>query len=193
MARTDIKELDLIKGYAQAILSLAQGEGLLDQVEQELTQFKEVLEKNAPLQEFLKDPMVTSDGKQKAVAEILEREISTISLHQITLAIAQGRGGLLLKVVEEFFRLAAASRRKVTAEVTTAIPLSEETAKKMESTLSELMGEAVFLKTSVDPSILGGMLVRIGERIINGSIRSQLHRLKEMVSSEILMGKERHH
>ena len=193
MPRADIKVSDIIRGYAQAILSVAEREGMLDKVEQELTRFKEVVEKDASLQEFPKDPRVTSEGKQKAVAEILRREVSTISLHHISMAIEHGRAGLLLKVVEDFFSLAAASRRKVTAEVTTAVPLSEETGKKMENLLSEMIGEAVFLKTSVDPSLLGGMVIRVGERIIDGSIRSQFRRLKERISKDILTGKGRSH
>ena len=193
MARADIKGSEIIRGYAHAILWVAQGEGMLDRVEQDLAQFKEVLEKNYPLQAFLKDPKVTSEGKQKAIAEILGREVSGMTLSHISLVIGQERGDLLLEIVEQFFHLAAESRRKITAEVTTAVPLPEETRKKLEKVFSELIGQAVFLKTSVDPSLLGAIVVRIGERIIDGSIRGQLDRLREGISKDILAEKGRPH
>lgn len=182
-------ESDIVRGYAHAILDVARAEGMLDRVEQELTQFLGVLEKNYTLQEFLKDPKVTSKGKQKAIAEILGREVSEITLRQIALAIEQERGSLLLKIVEHFFRLAAESRRKITTEVTTAVPVSEETRKELEEVFSELVGQAVYLKTSVDPSLLGSVVVRIGERIIDGSVQRQLDRLRQGIHKGILAEK----
>lgn len=191
MAKSDRPESEIVRGYAQAMLMVAAGEEMLDRVEQELTQFKKVLEKNSSVLEFLKDPKVTPEGKEKAVVEIFGGEVSQITLHQTALAIGQGRGELLLNIIEEFFRLASESRKKATAEVVTAVPLSEETGKKLEEVLSGLIGEAVFLKKAVDPSLLGGLVVRVGERIIDGSIRGQLHRMREGISREILTEKGR--
>lgn len=193
MARSDSRESEVIRAYAQSILQVAQGEGVLDRVERELSQFKELLEKNDSLQEFLKDPKITSEGKQKAVGEILGGDVSGVTRHQIALILSQERAPLLLKIVEEFFRLATESRKKLTARVTTAVPLSEETGKKMEKILSEMAGEPVFLKNSVDPSILGGAVIRIGERIIDGSIKGQLLRLREGIAKKILTEKGKAH
>ena len=135
---------------------------------------------------------MTEEGKRKALAEILlGKEVSGTTLRQIASAIEQDRGDLLLQIMEDFFRLAAESRQKITAEVTTAVPISEETRNRLEKTFSDLVGEAVFLKTLVDPSLLGGLLVRVGERIIDGSIRGQLLRMREGMSREILTEKGR--
>jgi F-type H+-transporting ATPase subunit delta len=191
MAKVDRPRPEIVRGYAQAMLMVAAGEEMLDQVEQELTQFKKVLEKNSSILEFLKDPKVAPEGKEKAVGEILGGDVSQITLHQVMLAIGQGRGELLPDIIDEFFRFAAESRKRTTAEVVTAVPLSEETGQKLEQVLSELIGEAVFLKKAVDPSLLGGLVVRVGERIIDGSIRGQLLRLKEGLSREILTEKGR--
>ncbi len=191
MAKVDRPKAEIVRGYAQAMLMVSAGEDLLDQVEQELTQFKEVLQKNSSVLEFLKDPKVAPEGKEKAVAEIFGGEVSQITLHQAALAIGQGRGALLLDIIEAFFRLASESRKKATAEVVTAVALTEETGKKLEEVLSGLIGEAVFLKKTVDPSLLGGLVVRVGERIIDGSIRGQLLRMREGMSREILTEKGR--
>lgn len=191
MAKVDRPKSEIVRGYAQAMLMVAAGEEMLDQVEQDLTQFKKVLEKNSAVLEFLKDPKVAPEGKEKAVGEILGTDVSQITLHQTALAIGQGRGELLLEIIEAFFHLASESRKKATAEVVTAVPLSEETGKKLEQVLSELIGEAVFLKKAVDPSLLGGLVVRVGERIIDGSVRGQLQRMREGISREILTEKGR--
>jgi F-type H+-transporting ATPase subunit delta len=191
MAKVDRPKSEIAQGYARAMLMVAAGEEMVDRVEQELTQFKAVLEKNGSVLEFLKDPKVAPEGKEKAIVEIFGGEISQITLHQVALAIGQGRGELLVDIIDEFFRLASESRKKATADVVTAVPLSEETGKKLEEVLSELIGEAVFLKKTVDPSLLGGLVVRVGERIIDGSIRSQLHRLREGISRELLTEKGR--
>ncbi|MFQ5780407.1 MAG: FoF1 ATP synthase subunit delta, partial [Nitrospiria bacterium] len=73
-----------------------------------------------------------------------------------------------------------------TAKVVTAVPLSKETEKKLVETLSDLIGGAVFLEKSIDPALLGGIVVQIGERIIDGSLRGQLNRLREEISMKIM-------
>lgn len=79
-----------------------------------------------------------------------------------------------------------AFRKEGSAEVITAIPLSKKAQKSVERVLSELAGEGVTIKMSVDPTLLGGIFVRIGEQIIDVSIRGQLDRLKEGIYKEIL-------
>ena len=75
--------------------------------------------------------------------------------------------------------------------MTTAVPLSDAVAKKVEATLSDLAGQSVFLKMSVDPSILGGITVQLGDRIIDGSLKGQLDHLREGISRKILTEKGR--
>ncbi len=77
----------------------------------------------------------------------------------------------------------------MTARVITAVPLSEDLEKKLEKTLSDLTGETVFLKKSVDPAILGGIVIQMGERIIDGSLRRRLSGLREEISGRILAEK----
>jgi F-type H+-transporting ATPase subunit delta len=189
MEKADKQAKEIARSYAQAILAVARCEGVLDKVEEELTQFRGVFDKNPALLEFLKDPKITSEGKEKAVEEILGGETSQVSRHHIRLAIDQSRGGLLPEIIKAFFDLASESRGKTTARVITAVPLSEDLEKKLEKTLSGLVGEAVFLKKSVDPSILGGIVIQMGERIIDGSLRRQLSGLREEISSKILAKK----
>jgi F-type H+-transporting ATPase subunit delta len=129
MAKVDRPKSEIAQGYARAMLMVAAGEEMVDRVEQELTQFKAVLEKNGSVLEFLENPKVAPEGKEKAIVEIFGGEISQITLHQVALAIGQGRGELLLDIIDEFFRLASESRKKATADVVTAVPCRKKPEK----------------------------------------------------------------
>ncbi len=181
----------VIEGYAQALLSLANSEDAVDQVEIELTKLRDTLSSDEQLISFLKDPKVTSEGKRKAMAELFGETFSPLIQYPLSLAIEQGRSALLPAIFDRFFSLTAEARKKVTAKVITAVPLSEAAIKKIETTLSELAGEAVFLKMSVDPEILGGITVYLGDRIIDGSLKGQLEHLREGISRKILTEKGR--
>ncbi|MFQ5543241.1 MAG: ATP synthase F1 subunit delta [Nitrospiria bacterium] len=191
MAKPDNKNGNIAQGYSQGLLSIAQGEGLTDQVEGELSDLREALSSNGDLLTFLKDPKVTSEGKKKALADILGAGVSHITHYQIALAIEQGRGACLPEIIDVFFQLAAESRRKLTAKVTTAVPLSEEMAQKVEETISNLAGEPIFLKRAVNTDLLGGIVIQLGDRIIDGSLSSQFKQLQEGISRKILTEKGR--
>lgn len=181
----------VIEGYAHALLSIAKSEDALDRVESELTELRDALSANSDLVPFLKDPKVTSEGKRKAVNELLGDSVSPMIRYPISLAIDRERGALLPAIIDHFFTLTAESRKKITAKVITAVPLSEAATKNIEATLSELAGEAVYMKLSVDPAILGGIVVYLGDRIIDGSLKGQLGHLREGISRKILTEKGR--
>jgi len=181
----------VIEGYAEALLAVAKSENSVDQVEKELTDLRDAFSANHDLIAFLKDPKVTAEGKRKAVAELLGDQVSQLVHFQIALAIEQNRAALLPAIIDHFFGLTSESRKKITAKVTTAVPLSEKATEKIEATLSELVGEAVFMKMSVDPDILGGITVHLGDRIIDGSLKGQLDHLREGISRKILTEKGR--
>jgi len=180
---------EIARGYSQALLSLAQSESLRDRVESELTELREALASSGDLLAFLKDPKVTSEGKVKALDEILGEGVSQITRAQLALAVGQGRSGLLPQIIDTFFQLAAESRRKLTAKVTTAVALSEEMAQKVEATISGLAGEPIFLKRAVNPNLLGGIVIQLGDRIIDGSLSSQFRQFQEGISRTILTEK----
>ncbi len=189
MPKFDSELHNLIQGYSLALFGVAKCEGLIDRIESELTDLRDTLSSNEELLPFLKDPKVTPEGKRKALSELLGDKISPLIHFQLSLAIEQGRAPLLPAIIDGFFDLTAESRKKITAKVTTAIALSESAIKKIETTLSDLAGEPVFLKMSVNPEILGGITVHLGDRIIDGSLKGQMDQLREGISRKILTEK----
>ncbi|MBS3917776.1 MAG: ATP synthase F1 subunit delta [Deltaproteobacteria bacterium] len=167
----------VVRGYAEALFQVARAEESLDRVEEELTRLKNGLESNAEVKEFMSNLQISPEGKKSALFQIFGEKISTITLNWINLVIDQGRQRRLPNIIEAFFTLAQESREKVTAEVVTSVPLSEDLIQRLEKELSRASKKQVFLKPMVDESILGGVIVKIENKIIDGSVK---HRLEEM-------------
>lgn len=173
-----MKDDSVVKGYAESLFHVAKSEDLVEVVEDELYKLKEVLQKNAELSEFLSNLRIAPEGKKKALMEIFGKEASPVTLNHLNLVIDQGRQRKLVPIIEEYFALAAAAREKVTAEVITSVPLSEEMAEKLARELTKVTKKQVFLKSRVDPSILGGAIIRVENKIIDGSLRHQLGQMR---------------
>ncbi len=172
----------LVKSYAEALFQVARAEETQDRVEEELTRLNKSLDSNAELREFLSDPKISADGKKSALFEIFGGKISPITLHWINMIVDQGRQRRLPTIMEAFFTLAQEAREKVTAEVITSLPLSEDQADRLAQELSKITRKRVFLKPTVDESILGGVIVKIENKVIDGSVK---HRLQEMKNEMI--------
>jgi F-type H+-transporting ATPase subunit delta len=174
----------LVKSYAEALFQIARAEEALDRVEEELTRLNKSLDSNAELREFLNNPQITSDGKKSALSQIFGEKISPITLHWMNLVIDQGRQRRLPVIIEAFLTLAQEAREKVTAEVITSLPLSEEQSKRLEQELSKVTRKRVFLKPMIDDSILGGVIVKIENKVIDGSVKHRLEEIKnEMIKT----------
>ena len=174
----------LVMSYAEALFQVARAEEMLDRVEEELTRLNKSLDSNAELREFLSTPQISSDGKKSALFQIFGGKISPITLHWMNMVVDQGRQRRLPVIIEAFLKLTEDARDKITAEVITSIPLSEDLSKRLEQELSKITKKRVFLKPMVDDSILGGVIVKIENKVIDGSVRHRLEEIKnEMIKT----------
>jgi F-type H+-transporting ATPase subunit delta len=170
-------------GYARALLEMAQAEGVTARVEEELFRLRELLKKNSELLEFLKDPNVKHEGKRKALSELFQGRVHPLVLNMLMTLSDQDRGGRVLNVIEEFSASATAATQNVSGEVTTAIPLDDATLGRLAAELSRITGKSVQLFQKVDPAILGGAIVQVGEQIIDGSLRRKLNQIRERLAT----------
>jgi F-type H+-transporting ATPase subunit delta len=174
----------LVKGYAEALFQVARAEESIDRVEEELTRMKDSLESNAQVKEFMNNLQISPEGKKSALSQIFGEKVSPIILNWINMVIDQGRQRKLPNILEAFFALAQDSREKVTAEVISSVPLSEDQVQRLEKELSRASKKQVFLKPMVDESILGGVIVKMENKIIDGSVKHRLEKIKqEMVKT----------
>jgi F-type H+-transporting ATPase subunit delta len=169
-------------GYARALFEMAQAEGVVTRVEEELFRLRELLKKNPDLLEFLKDPNVKHEGKRQAITTLFQGRIHPLVLNTLITLSDQDRGGRVMHIIEEFDSSADDARQNVSGEITTAITLDEATLKRLATELSRITGQNVQLFQRVDPAILGGAIIKVGEQIIDGSLRRKLDQIKERLA-----------
>ena len=170
------------RGYAEALFQIAQAEGALDAVENELFDFARTVEREPELRQALTDPALPGERKQAVLNELLGGRANPHTTRLLGFVVEQGRARDLASIVDELVRLAAERRRSVVAEVRTAVPLDDERRRRLEAALSRATGRKVELKTVVDPSVVGGVVARVGDQVIDGSIRRRLELARERLS-----------
>lgn len=172
---------DLIKGYAEALFSVVRAEGELDRVEDELFRFGKILETNHELKQALSDQSLEKAQRIKILDELLSEKVSSHTLGLLSFIVTQGRGRQLPQILGQLSDLAAEAKKSVVAEVRSAVPLDEKQRRALADALSNATGKKVELKLLVDPSLVGGIVAKVGDTIIDGSIKRRLEQLREQV------------
>ena len=172
---------ELIHGYANALFQVVKAEGELDRVEDELYRFGKLLESNYELKQVLSDQAVEADQRKKVLNELLDGKVSAHTLGLLGFVVEQGRARQLPQILSELSDLAAAARQSVVAEVRSAIPLDDQQKASLAQALSKTTGKKVELKVIVDPEVLGGIVAKVGDTVIDGTVRRRLEQLKEQV------------
>lgn len=175
----DSKQTDVGARYAQALFDLALETKALDAVEADLKALKAAREDSADLRRLLESPGFTAEDKGKALTAIGEAaQFSATTRNFLGVLAANRRASALPAVIAAFERLSAAYRGVVAAEVTTAVKLTAAQAKGVKAALAQALGKEPEITTRVDPSILGGLKVKVGSRLFDASLRSKLDSLK---------------
>jgi F-type H+-transporting ATPase subunit delta len=173
----------LISAYAQALFVVASAEGVLEEVEDELFAFGKVLEKHTDLRESLTDAVLPVENKKAVVEELLGERAHPITIGLLAFVIDLGRAHHIPKIVEELAHMAATERDHALAEVRTAVDLSAEQRERLAQALSKATGRRVDVKVVVDPSVIGGVVARVGDEVFDGSIASRLEDAKQALGS----------
>jgi F-type H+-transporting ATPase subunit delta len=174
---------ELVHGYARALFNVVRAEGELDRVEDELYRFGRVLDSNHELKQALSDKSIDKEQREKVLQELLADKVSPHTLGLLEFIVAQGRARQLPQILNELSAMAAEERHAVVGEVRSAVPLDADQRKKMAKALSQATGKRVEVKVIVDPSLIGGVVAKIGDTIIDGSVKRRLQQLREQVRS----------
>lgn len=165
--------------YAQALFDLANDEKKLAAVEADLKALKKMRADSRDFHTLLASPAFSAADKGRALAAIADKaKLNSTTKKFLGLLAANGRASVLPAVIEAFEALAAKARGAVSAQVTSAIPLTPAQAKGVAAALRTALGKDPEIETRVDPSILGGIKVRVGSRLFDASLRSKLDSLK---------------
>lgn len=168
-----------IEGYSKALLDIAQAEGVLDQVEDELFRFARTLENEIRLRDALVDPQLPVERRVAMLRELLGTKASQHTVNLIGFVVEQGRARELTQIIDTLVELAAKERQKAVAEVRTATSLDDDQRARLERALREATGKEITLKVIVDPSVVGGLVARVGDVVFDASVRRRLERAKE--------------
>ena len=173
--------------YARALLDVAVKEQAdLSQIEAQLTGFGQLLEQHEDLAKALLNPAVPTPRKRTVVQEILSRTEVHPILGKLLLMLAErDRLTMLPDLITAYRERLLEYQKVLRAEVTTAIPLAPERARVIEQGLMQATGRDVTLTTRVDPSLIGGMVARIGSTVYDGSITNHLQRMRQRLEQGV--------
>ena len=170
-----------IEAYARAMLEVARAENRLTDIEDEVFQFARTVERSEELRMALTDPGLPLARKLAVIEDLMGGRALQTSVSLVTLVVSSGHAGEMTNIVDRFVELAAAERSEEVAEVRTAIPLDDSQKERLAAALAARTGKRIEVKVIVDPSVLGGISTRIGDTVIDGSIRHRLEQLKEAI------------
>jgi F-type H+-transporting ATPase subunit delta len=161
-----------------AISEAADGEGKLDDLEDDLFRFGRIVQGSPELRSALSNQFVPADGRRSVVTQLVAGKVIEPALRLITQAAGHSRGRSLDAALEAYANLAAELRERLVAEVRVAVPLTDDQRGRLAAALVAAFGHDVHLNVVLDPEVLGGMSVRIGDELINGSVASRLAELR---------------
>lgn len=171
----------VIQGYAAAIFEIAKAENVLDQVEDELFRFARTVEQETKLREALQDAAIPPETRSKVVYELLGKRTSPHTVNLLQFIISAGKARSLSQIADALVQKAADERSRAVAEVRSAVPLGDEQRSRLREAIQTATGRQVELKVLVDPTVLGGLLIRVGDQVFDGTIRHRLELAKEQL------------
>ncbi len=168
-----------IDSYAAGLFALALAEEAVDTVSDELHRFSVLLEGSETLRDALGNASMPADRRQAAIEELLGGRASRLTVQLVSLLVGVGRVKDLPEIVTALLAMVAAERQRAVAEVRSAVPLNEDQIARLTTALGSMLGQPVDLRAIVDPSVMGGIVARVGDTVIDGTVRHKLELLKE--------------
>jgi len=177
-----MKNSILANRYAKALFSVALEDNAFDEFAKSLAQVAVAMNTQPEVKDGITNPLYPVDVRCKVMAYIAETiGASQVIKNFLDLVILKKRAAFLPDIAEAFQSLIDAQRNICQGTVVTAMPLTPELNVKLQTTLEKITGKKVVLSSKVDPSIIGGLIAKVGDLVLDGSIRSQLQGLKESI------------
>lgn len=166
-----------VEAYARAIVETARAEGALPRVEEELFRFARAVEENSELRERLGDARIGIGLRLEMLSELLQRA-HPATVAAATYLVQAGRARQLGPIARAVGAIGAASRSEAVAEVRSAVALDDGQRERLAEAVSQAVGHRVTVRTIVDPAVVGGLVVTVGDTVIDGSVARRLADLR---------------
>ena len=171
--------------YARSLFEAAREAGRLAEVRRQLVDFVETTHAVPELHAILRNPQLDRRAKMAAV-DAVAGDSDPLVLNLLRLLIEKGRAGEIDEVGEEFERLAAREEGELSVELTTAFELSEDDARSIVGQIEQASGRTVEATRSVDPDLIGGLVLQAGSMRVDASVRGRLERLRQELTTNVL-------
>jgi F-type H+-transporting ATPase subunit delta len=167
--------------YARSVFEVAKEQGKLDEVREQLGQIADAVAENRELQTFFFSPYFSTEEKKEGLGKALEGADEIVH-NFLGLLIENHRMPALFRIRREFDQLWQRENKQLPVTITSAVELDEATVKAIGDAIGRQTGQTVDLTTNVDPDVLGGLVVRVGNSILDASIRNRLENLRRSVA-----------
>ena len=167
-----------IDGYAKALFEVANAEGTLDEVEDELFRFARSYEGSDELRSALTDDTVPAARRQSIVEDLLGGKATPTTVQLVSMVVGSGRGRDIPAIVDSLVQRASSAKNLDVAEVRTAVPLTSDQLDRSKAALENATGKRLNLKATVDPSVVGGIVATVGDTVIDDTVRTRIDQLK---------------
>jgi F-type H+-transporting ATPase subunit delta len=165
--------------YALALFELARDDDVLDAVAADLGSFKTLLDDSADLRRLIRSPVISREDQGRALTSLAERAgFGELTTKFFGVVAEHRRLYALPEVIEAYGAMLAEHKGEVGAELVSAVPLQEQQVAALKDQLSAAVGKEVMLSARVDPGLLGGLVVRVGSRMLDASLRTKLRQLE---------------
>ena len=171
-----------IQGYANAAFEVAEAEGQLERVEDEMFRIARAFETSNELRDSLSDPRLPIERKHAIVDDLIGGRATDATVGIVNFIVQMGRAAELPAIADELVAVAAGSRDKVVAEVRSAVALDDATVERLTAALARKTNKDVEVRVIVDPDVVGGIVARVGDVVIDGTVKTRLTKLREAVS-----------
>lgn len=175
-----MKNFAIGRRYAKALLLIGKEDGQVETYRQELEDFSALVQKEAVLGQVISNPLYNAEGRKKVLESVIEKlALSRVMTSFLTLLFDKGRFVYLSSINDFYQKLADDLKGIARASLVSATVLSSETVDKIRKTLSEKTGKNIILEVEQDPGLIGGIVTRIGDLVLDGSIKTQLLNMRE--------------
>jgi len=172
----------IARRYAKALIQVAAEQGTVEQYYSELEAFSQALVPGAEAAEFFEAPSYGIEAKREIVKELASRLNVSMTIRDfLLLLLDKKRLDQLDAILESYRSFADEAAGILRSDVTSAVPLSEEQVAELRTALEKATGKKVVLSVSADPQLIGGVVTRIGDKVFDGSIRTQLTKIQDIL------------
>jgi F-type H+-transporting ATPase subunit delta len=179
-------ENEAAQKYARALFELGERDNKLDLYSEQLKMVASVFDNHAELRQLMFHPQVKAEVKKDTLQKVFGQDVDKIMLNLLMLLVDRRRIAGISTMWNEYRKLVNKARNVEEAEVTTAVALNTTALNALQNKLSKVTGKTIVLHTKVNPAIVGGVIVRIGDKLIDGSVVRQLADLRRVLTSSKL-------